>query len=249
MFTRKDLNLVKKIHINKDYLVDLVKLDKLINYENSLDIMLKEVDLVKNKNSNGFVWIFEHNHVYTAGSSALNNEIFLDKDSAINVFNTGRGGKYTYHGPGQIMCYFVLNLREVFKGSDVDIKAYVKKLEGVVIEFLKSFNISSFTKQGKVGVWVDCNNLNCFLTDFDLDYEKKFHKKIAAIGVRVSSGVAFHGLCININPDLNFYNKIIPCGISDYGVCSLESLKIDFSKINYKDELINAIDCVFSKID
>jgi len=160
------------------------------------------------------VWLLEHHSVYTAGSSANKQDLLASH--RFPVFQTGRGGQYTYHGPGQRVVYLMLDLKK--RGSDI--KAYVRKLEEWLIATLAQFDIIGERREGRVGIWV---------TD-----SQNREKKIAAIGVRVRRWISFHGVSININPALNHYDGIVPCGISNFGITSLHDLKknISFSEID-----------------
>ena len=149
------------------------------------------------------IWILEHPQIYTAGKSFSKNEVL---DKSINLVETNRGGKITYHGPGQIICYFVLDLNKRKK----DIRKFIRVVEDSIIETLKEYKIDSFNDRKNIGIWVNHN---------------KKVKKVAAIGIRVSKWIAYHGFSININNDLEAYKKIIPCGIKDKGVSNLKEIK------------------------
>jgi len=193
----------KKIENDKqymvlDYICERLRLDdiKTIYKMNRID-----VDINKNK-KNDLIWLLEHKEIYTAGTNYKEEEI-LNKD--IKLIKTNRGGKITYHGPGQLICYFVIDLKQRKK----DIRKFITLIEKTIIESLSEFNINSFGDPKNVGIWVKDE------TDI---------KKVAAIGVRVSKWIAYHGFAININNDLTKYQKIIPCGILDKGVTNLKSI-------------------------
>ena len=151
--------------------------------------------------------------LYTAGTSYSEKEIL---DKSIKIIKTNRGGKITYHGPGQLICYFVINLRKEKK----DIRKFISLIEKTIIETLEFFNIKTFADKENIGIWYNNNNEI---------------KKVAAIGVRVSKWIAYHGFSININNDLKKYDAIIPCGIKDKGVTNLKEIKDqDYSKLNQK---------------
>jgi lipoyl(octanoyl) transferase len=169
---------------------------------------------MKEKKKPDLIWVLEHPEVYTAGTSFSKNEIL---DNSINLVKTNRGGKITYHGPGQSIFYFVIDLNKKKK----DIRKFINIIENTIIETLKEYKINSFADRNNVGIWVN---------------DKNKVKKIAAIGIRISKWIAFHGFSININNDLDKYKKIIPCGIKDKEVTNLKSIKIQ----NYK-ELNNKI--------
>lgn len=155
------------------------------------------------------VWLLEHPPLYTAGSSAKAADL---KDVRFPVFETGRGGQYTYHGPGQRIAYVMLNLKKLQKVPDI--KKYICDLEEWIIRALAHFGVKGERREGRVGIWV---------------VTPAGEKKIAAIGVRIRHWVTYHGLSINVNPDLTHFDGIVPCGISEYGVTSLADLGKDVS--------------------
>ncbi len=157
------------------------------------------------------VWILEHPALYTAGTSA-NAADLIDPDR-FPVFKTGRGGQYTYHGPGQLVGYFMLDL----KARGRDVRAFVAGLEQLVIDTLADFGVEADRRSGRVGVWVNIPD----------DHGNIKEAKIAAIGVRIRKWVSYHGISININPDLSHFSGIVPCGINEHGVTSLAALGID----------------------
>jgi lipoyl(octanoyl) transferase len=152
------------------------------------------------------VWLLEHPALYTAGTSAVPGDLLTDR---LPVYDAGRGGQYTYHGPGQRVAYIMLDLRE--RGRDI--RCLVQGLEGWVIDTLAAHNIAGERRAGRIGVWVDRPDKGAGKED-----------KIAAIGVRVSKWVTFHGISLNVDPDLSHYDGIVPCGITDQGVTSFEDL-------------------------
>ena len=167
-------------------------------------------DLNEN-NGKELIWILEHNEIYTRGTSSEDNEIL---DKSIEVFKTNRGGKITYHGPGQLICYFVIDLKKRKR----DIRKFISLIEKTIIDTLKYYSINAFPDRDNIGIWYN-DNRNI--------------KKIAAIGVRVSKWIAYHGFAININNDLSKYEAIVPCGIKDKGVTNLEKIrKQDYSKLD-----------------
>ena len=153
------------------------------------------------------VWLLEHPPLYTAGTSAVAGDLLTP--GRFPVYDAGRGGQYTYHGPGQRVVYFMLDLRQ--RGRDV--RALVQGLEGLIIDTLRAFNIKGERREGRIGVWVERPDKGAGRED-----------KIAAIGVRVSRWVSFHGIAINVAPDLEHFQGIVPCGITDQGVTSFEDL-------------------------
>ncbi len=187
---------------------------KPIDYTESMKILEQRVLDVFIGKKKELVWLLEHKSVYTAGTNSNNNDLI---DKSIKVVNTNRGGKHTYHGPGQKVVYFVLNLNK----REKDIRKLLNQIENCIIKILKEYNIKSFSDKKNIGIWV---------------HKKKNSKKIGAIGIRVKKWVAYHGFSLNIENDLNFYKKIIPCGVKNKGVTNLKELGVkDFKKI---DEVI-----------
>jgi|TARA_B100001059_G_scaffold113262_1_gene113472 lipoyl(octanoyl) transferase len=189
------------------------------------DIFKKTIDQkIKNRSSSNkiatknFLIITEHNPVYTIGKSGDITNLLLNehqlKKKDIDFYKINRGGDITYHGPGQIMGYPIIDLDNFF----TDINLYLRKLEEVIINTLKSFDLEGFTISGETGVWVKD--------------KKGLSKKICAFGIRASRWVTMHGFSFNINPDLNYFNNIIPCGIKDKGVTSVSELKNRNIEIN-----------------
>ena len=175
----------------------------------------------------------EHNHVYTIGKSGDISNLLIDKKELIKreieFFKINRGGDITYHGPGQIMGYPIFDLDNFF----TDINLYLRKLEEVIINTLKSYSLKGFTIEGETGVWVED--------------EDGLSKKICAFGIRASRWVTMHGLCLNVDPDLSFFDHIIPCGIQNKGITSLKQLKkgdIDINEV--KSRLVENFKLVFN---
>ena len=191
--------------------IEIKKSEKPVKYEDALKFMEKRLLEIDQNKSNDLIWTLEHEDIYTAGKTYKENEVL---DKSIKILKTNRGGKITYHGPGQLICYFVIDLK---KGKK-DIRKFISIIEKTIIETLKYYQIDSFPDKDNVGVWYNDNSKI---------------KKIAAIGVRVSKWIAYHGFSININNDLKKYNAIIPCGIKDKGVINLKNIKDqNYKKIN-----------------
>ena len=190
--------------------IEIKKSIKPINYFSAIDLLEKRLeDLYKNKDKE-LIWILEHDEIFTAGTSYKENEIL---DNSIDLIKTNRGGKITCHSPGQLICYFVLDLRE-----KKDIRKFISCIEKTIIETLKEYKIETFSDKNNIGIWHKKN---------------KTINKVAAIGVRVKKWIAYHGFAVNINNDLNQYKKIIPCGIKDKGVTNLISIaKNDYSNLD-----------------
>ena len=192
--------------------IEIKKSIKPINYFYAINLLETRLKDLHENNANELIWTLEHNEVYTAGTSYKENEII---DKTIKVLKTNRGGKITYHGPGQLICYFVLDLRK-----KKDIRKLITVIEKTIIQTLKFYKIESFPDKDNIGIWYkDENEI----------------KKIAAIGIRVSRWIAYHGFAININNNLKNYKKIIPCGISDKGITNLKNiLDQDYSNLRNK---------------
>ena len=183
--------------------IEIKKSEKPVKYESAIQLMENRlIDLSKEK-TNELIWTLEHNEIYTAGTSFDENEIL---DKKINVIKTNRGGKITYHGPGQLICYFVIDLKKRKR----DIRKFISVIEKTIIDTIKFYNIDTFPDKKNIGIWYN---------------DGSEIKKVAAIGVRVSKWIAYHGFAININNDLNKYKSIVPCGIKDKGVINLNTIK------------------------
>ena len=198
--------------------IEIKKSQNPVKYEDAISFMedrLKDIDL---KKVDDLIWVLEHDHIYTSGTSYNENEII---DKSISIIKTNRGGKITYHGPGQLICYFVIDLK---KGKK-DIRKFISVIEKSIIETLKLYDIETFADKENIGIWYNDNSTI---------------KKVAAIGVRVSKWIAYHGFSININNDLKKYDAIIPCGIKDKGITNLKQIKDQ----NY-DELKNKLIEIF----
>ena len=183
--------------------IEIKKSIKPIKYTNAIDFLEARLKDINDNKKGDLIWILQHEEVYTAGTS-YNKDELLNKD--INLIKTNRGGKITYHGPGQLICYFVIDLKKRQK----DIRKFIRLIEKTIIASLAEFKIKSFGDPKNIGIWVE-NNSNV--------------KKIAAIGLRVSKWIAYHGFAINIDNDLSKYKNIIPCGILDKGITNLKEVK------------------------
>jgi lipoyl(octanoyl) transferase len=192
-------------------LVKWITLPGLVDYQEGIKIMEGQLDRVINSMQPDTIFLLEHKEVYTAGTSH-NVEELLKPDS-FPVIYTGRGGKFTYHGPGQRIIYPIINLNNTDKVKDL--KLYITQLEKWIILTLAELDVNAFTIQGKVGIWVK-NSRN-------------IESKIGAIGIRVRKWVTYHGIAVNISPNLDNYSGIIPCGINDFPITSLEDMGINIS--------------------
>ena len=199
-------------------IIEIKKSEKPVFYEDAKKLMeerLLNVDLNK---SNELIWTLEHPDIYTAGTSYNENDIL---DKSIKILKTNRGGKITYHGPGQLICYFVIDLKKRKK----DIRNFISIIEKTIIETLDFFNIKSFSDKENIGIWYK---------------DKEQTKKVAAIGVRISKWIAYHGFSININTNLEKYKSIIPCGIKDKGIINLKQIK-DQNYTEFEKKLIEIL--------
>ncbi len=199
-----------------------------VAYPKALNMMDERVSAIINGQAGELVWALEHPPLYTAGTSARPDDL-IDPER-FPVFKAGRGGQYTYHGPGQLVVYFMLDLRR--RGRDV--RAYVAKLEQLIINTLAEFGITAGRRDGRIGVWVDMPDGT--------------EAKIAAIGVRIKRWVSFHGISININPDLSHFDGIVPCGISEHGVTSLAALGVRVNRAQVETVLKQKFEDLFGTV-
>ena len=195
--------------------IDIKKSTKLVNYTEAIDFLEKRLIEVNHNKSNELIWILEHPSTFTTGMSYDKNEIL---DKRINLIKTNRGGKITWHGPGQLVCYFVIDLNKRKK----DIRRFVTLIEKTIIQTLKKYKINSFSDRKNIGIWVN---------------DKNKTKKIGAIGIKIKKWIAYHGFSLNINNSLHQYKKIIPCGIKDKEVSNLKLIK-NQNYMKIKDEIV-----------
>ncbi len=200
-------------------------LENYADYNATLAAMEQAVADIIDGKAEEQIWLLEHPPLFTAGTSAESHDIVATPPYPVH--HTGRGGQYTYHGPGQRVAYMMLDLHT--RGQDV--RAFVQQLEACIIQALASYNVEGFTREGRTGVWVH-------------DTQGK-EAKIAAIGIRLRKWVSFHGISVNIHPNLNDYQYITPCGISNYGVTSLEALGISTTLEAWDDAFKQAVEKVF----
>jgi len=195
-------------------IIEIKKSVKPVKYIDAIDFLEKRLVKINNNKESELIWILSHSEVYTAGTSFKENEIL---DKSIDIIRTKRGGKITWHGPGQLICYFVIDLNK----REKDVRKFINIIENTIIKTLDDYNIKSFNDPKNIGIWVN--------------HERKI-KKIAAIGIRIKKWIAYHGFSININNNINAYKKIIHCGIKNKSVSNLKLIKDQ----NY-DELNNKI--------
>ncbi|MBY5589353.1 lipoyl(octanoyl) transferase LipB [Rhizobium leguminosarum] len=208
--------------------------DGLVPYEEAVETMEREVAIIAD-GGDELVWLVEHPPLYTAGTSA--NARDLVQPNRFAVFATGRGGEYTYHGPGQRVAYVMLDL----KRRRQDVRAFVAALEDVVIRTLDMMNVRGERREDRVGVWVRRPE-KPLLADGTMAEDK-----IAALGIRLRKWVTFHGLSLNVDPDLDHFGGIVPCGISAYGVTSLVDLGLPVMMADVDIRLRTAFEAVFGE--
>ncbi len=201
-----------KKHAYKDgIMIEWLVQKNLVEYEASVSKMEERVAFIREDGGNEVVWMLEHPPLYTAGTSAKDADLL---DARFPVYKSGRGGEHTYHGPGQRVAYVLLDLKKR-QGGKPDVRGYVRSLEEWVIRTLAEFDVKGERREGRVGIWVDMAPYGG---------REGEEAKIAAIGVRIRRWVTYHGVAINLNPDLSHFAGIVPCGISDHGVTSLHAL-------------------------
>ena len=196
--------------------IEIKKSIKPVKYDQAIKLMEQRLIDINNNKKSELIWILEHEEIYTAGTSYKEEEVL---NKSINLIRTNRGGKITYHGPGQLICYFAIDLKQRHK----DIRKFITLIEKTIIESLSEYNIKSFGDPKNIGIWI--NN-------------KNGTKKVAAIGVRVSKWIAYHGFAININNNLTKYENIIPCGITDKGVTNLKKIN-DQNYSSFSDVVVS----------
>ena len=200
--------------------IEIKKQYDLVHYETSVKFMQIRVNQIFNKSKNELIWFLNHDHIYTQGTSATTNEIL--KKNKIRIVKTNRGGKTTYHGPGQRIVYFMIDLNNKKK----DIRKFITIIEKSLMDFLKNYQIDSATYKERVGIWVTGKN------------GKKFNQeeKIGAIGLRLKNWVTYHGLSFNINPKMDNYKFIDACGLKNFKNTSLHELDINITEENFDKE-------------
>ena len=199
-----------------------------VPYRTALETMIARNDAIAAGTARELIWLLEHPPVYTAGTSADRKELL---DPRFEVVKAGRGGRYTYHGPGQRIAYVLVDLNRRAR----DVRGYVHALEGWVIDTLADFGVKAFRREGRIGIWTQ-----------DVDGREA---KIGAIGVRVRRWVTMHGLSVNIAPDLSHFEGIVPCGIAEYGVTSMARLGIDISTGQWDHALLARADAFLSRLE
>ena len=194
-----------------------------INYDEAIEFMETKVEDINKNQSRELIWFLSHNHIFTQGTSAKDDEILDSK--VINVIKTNRGGKTTYHGPGQRVVYFMINLNNKKK----DIRKFISIIEDSVISLLDNYNVEAKAFKDRVGIWVIKSN--------KITFNKE--RKIGAIGLRVKKWITYHGMSFNINPDLKYYNYINSCGLKEYKNTSMEELGIKLDQNEFDEYFKN----------
>jgi len=191
--------------MNKN-VIEFFNSSELVDYKKSIELMEKRVEGIYEDKASELLWFLEHPSIYTAGTSS--NDKDLLNENLFPVFRTNRGGQFTYHGPGQRVAYVMLNVRD----RDYNVKSFIRLLEQWIMNSLTDIGIKSFLIKGKVGIWV--NN----------------EEKIASLGLRIRKGISFHGISLNINPNLEHFSGIIPCGNENSGITSIEKIGLNIKK-------------------
>ncbi len=198
-----------------------IKISKeLVHFEDALALMKQRVDDIIAGKAKQLIWILEHHPVYTAGISARDEDLLDAGD--VPVFQTNRGGKYTYHCPGMKIIYVMLDLKKFFAPEKPDVARFVEFLENYVIAVLKEYGIKGEIRKGRVGIWVETKN---------------GEKKIAALGIKIKKWVSYHGIAINADCDLAGFGRIVPCGIKEFGVTSMKEI-LEKDEFNLNEVLI-----------
>ena len=206
--------------MNKN-VIEFFNSSELVDYKKSIELMEKRVEGINESKASELLWFLEHPPIYTAGTSS--NDKDLLNENLFPVFRTNRGGQFTYHGPGQRVAYLMLNVRD----RDYNVKSFIRLLEQWIMNSLMDIGIKSFLIKGKVGIWV--NN----------------EEKIASLGLRIRKGISFHGISLNINPNLEHFSGIIPCGNENSGITSIEKIGLNIKKKEIDKILISNFKKIF----
>ena len=204
-----------------EYFID----KELVDYQFSIDFMEKKVESIHNNTSKEFIWFLEHDNIYTAGTSSKASD--LVERNKFKVYESSRGGQYTYHGPGQRVIYLMLNIRK----NGYDIRKFISMLEDWIIVSLSDIGLKATKDRSHVGIWVR---------------EEKSLKKISSIGLRVRKGITFHGVSLNLNPNLENFKGINPCGNSPNEMTSLKEMGLEKEIKNIDKLLINNFERIFN---
>lgn len=213
------MNLIDRLDI------EVKKSKGLVEFPKALEFMEKRVEGIISGKEKQMIWFLEHEPVYTAGVSAKDEDLLVKGD--VPIFKTNRGGQYTYHCPGMLIGYFMLDLKKFFAPKQPDVRKFVEFLENLVIRVLAKYGIKGEIRPGRVGIWVVDKNGN--------------EKKIAALGIKLKKWVSYHGIAINIDPDLSGFNNIVPCGIREFGVTSIKEICGEIDKNEFINSLIKEL--------
>ncbi len=209
----------------------------LIAYPDAVDFMEQRVEAISQGQAPELIWLLEHPPLYTLGTSGTTDDIL---DPSIPSFRSGRGGKVTYHGPGQRIVYCMLNLKQRMKEQgSIDIKKFVHDLEAWIIMTLEDLGIWAQRRQERIGLWVEEDRP--YASSKNHIPQKNItpkEKKIAAIGLRIRQGISYHGIAINVHPDLDAFKGIVPCGLNTYGVTSIEKIKKNMASFEELDKAL-----------
>lgn len=213
-------------------MIEIKKSFEKVNYQDAVWLMENRVKDILAGKKNEMIWLLEHPPLYTAGTSSKPEDITNQLN--LPVFDTGRGGQYTYHGPGQRVVYVMLDLNK--RGRSI--RNFVNNLQDWIILTLKDFQVTGNVHCDRIGIWVDPRK-NELQTPFEDE------RKIAALGIRIRKWISFHGISININPDLSHFRGIVPCGIRDYGITSLNEMGVNTSYHEFDERLIYNFNIIF----
>lgn len=227
---------------------EYITTEGLTPYPDALAAMEQRVAAIQDGSAGELLWFVEHPPLYTSGTSSKRGDLL--GSMPFPVYDAGRGGQWTYHGPGQRICYLMLDLKS---RQMMDLRRYVQTLENWIISTLSRFGIKAFTREDRIGVWVDKGEVSgpskpsAHPMEFSGENSMGNHNeaKIAALGIRVRKWVTFHGIALNVNPDLSHYAGIVPCGISEFGVTSLHDLGIKVSMAEVDAVLKEEFDKLF----
>lgn len=208
--------------------IEIIREDAQVPYRHALDTMTARNTAIAEGTARELIWLLEHPPVYTAGTSATPDELL---DPRFEVVEAGRGGRYTYHGPGQRIGYVLLDLTRRAR----DVRGFVHAVEGWVIDTLADFGVEAWRAQGRVGIWTNGHDGR--------------EAKIGAIGVRIRRWVTMHGFSVNLSPDLSHFGGIVPCGIEEYGVTSLAALGRDVTPAAWDAALLAHVDSFLARLD
>ncbi len=209
-------------------IIELLKSNSLVKYDFAMQYMKARLEKIIAKEANSAIWLLEHPSIYTAGISATSDEIF-NYDN-LKIYYTERGGKFTYHGPGQRVIYLMLNIKELHNNKP-DVHFFIQQLQNWLINVLAKYNIMGEVRENRIGIWVT---------------EQNEEKKIAAIGLKIRKWVSYHGIAINLSPDINYFKGIIPCGIKNYGITSFKELGKNVSMEELDKTLVETFEKTFS---